>query len=566
MVPTDLKAWRLHFMFLSLILVASIGVRAGAWRLRHTGAIEQEGAEYARIAENLRNGLGYVGIATPGTELTFPPLFPLLIAAASLVTHDYELAGRLVSFLLGVLLPLPVFGVAVRLFQRRTAIIAAIITILHPLFINLSITVFSEGPYATLLLSGVYLALRAFDRPSVKRWSLVGWAFGAAYLLRQEALVPLLVAVLFALTAGDAGRVVKIKRGVAAMVVFAVLALPQVILLYRSTGELRLEGKSAIVFAVGIRTLAEQARSGDREQLDKAVNKAWFSIDDNLEGTGVAMRSNADVIRETRVRIRDLIRFGREAMRRNTPTLISQFSERWLGAPFLPALAFLGAFRRPWRRSTALSHMFFMLIPATAVMATCSKVPPIYARYYFILVPFLVIWGANGLVEIARWTNASLAAGFRRTKPWVPGAVVSGLIAVAMLSCALTGTRGLGVFAEGSARTQATKDAGAWIQRQQTGRVRIMDSSAPLAFHANADLVHFPYCSAELALRFADAAKVDYIVLRPGVKDRGQYYEDWLVHGIPNPRAELVYVSSGTNPPQFMVFRWHRNDGDLYKR
>src|SRR5271154_6167981 len=129
----DLKARHLYFIFLSVILVASIGVRAFAWHHWRTGAIESEGAEYARIAQNLREGRGYVGISTPGTQLVFAPLFPSLIAAASFVTHnDYELAGRLVSFVLGALLPLPVFGVAIRIFRWRTAVIAAVLAAFCP--------------------------------------------------------------------------------------------------------------------------------------------------------------------------------------------------------------------------------------------------------------------------------------------------------------------------------------------------------------------------------------------------------------------------------------------------
>lgn len=42
---TDFKAPHLSLLFLSVILVASIAVRAGAWLHWHTGAIESEGAE-----------------------------------------------------------------------------------------------------------------------------------------------------------------------------------------------------------------------------------------------------------------------------------------------------------------------------------------------------------------------------------------------------------------------------------------------------------------------------------------------------------------------------------------
>src|SRR5215468_5508572 len=99
----DLHAWCHAFpvdlLVITLIAVVSFAVRIAALRYWGTGAIESEGAEYARLAQNLQRGVGYVGIATPGHQLIFPPLFPLLIRGASLITHDYVRAGRLVSLL-----------------------------------------------------------------------------------------------------------------------------------------------------------------------------------------------------------------------------------------------------------------------------------------------------------------------------------------------------------------------------------------------------------------------------------------------------------------------------------
>src|SRR5258708_11007161 len=141
------------WLLLALMVVASLAVRVTAWAYWQTGAIESEGAEYARIAENLRNGVGYVGLVTPGPQLNFNPLFPLLIAGTSFVTHNYELAGRLVGLIMGALLPLPVFGVGSRLFNRRVGFIAAALALLHPLFVHFLFTLFLEGPYTTLFFS-----------------------------------------------------------------------------------------------------------------------------------------------------------------------------------------------------------------------------------------------------------------------------------------------------------------------------------------------------------------------------------------------------------------------------
>src|SRR6266849_4251771 len=233
------------WLLLALMVVASLAVRVAAWAYWQTGAIESEGAEYARIAENLRNGVGYVGLVTPGAQLNFNPLFPLLIAGTSFVTHNYELAGRLVALIMGALLPLPVFGIASRLFNRRVGFIAATLALLHPLLVHLSFAVYSEGPYITLFLAAVYLVIVALDQPSIRSWLLVGCAFGLAWLIRAEASAAFAIAVLFAFTATSGSHAVRCRRAAAAIVVFLALALPEVIFIYRSTGKVNLESKSA---------------------------------------------------------------------------------------------------------------------------------------------------------------------------------------------------------------------------------------------------------------------------------------------------------------------------------
>ena len=561
-------ARRLQLAFLFFLVIAGAGLRAAAWVRWHPASIESEGAEYARIAQNLLHGAGYVGINTPGTELMFPPLFPWMIAATSLVTHNYETAGRLVAFILGSLLPLPVFFVARRLFGRRVAAIAAVLAVLHPLFIGLSIAVYSEGPYLTILLSAFYLVLRAFDHPRLRNWLLVGVAFGIAYLLRQEAFLSLLFVLLFLLLFREQPFASRFKLAATALGAFLLVASPEIILVHHATGTLRLEGKSPFNLAIGQRTLESLPASADDVRFQQAVDRAVFSIDDQLNPEGVAMLSNADIVRQTHIGLSDILRFGKVAFVRNTPKIISQFSAKWFGAPFLTALALLGIFAQPFSRTLAFRQILFLLFPATSAMATFSVIHAVHHRYYFVLVPFLVIWAAKGLVQLAAWTNATLAAAKPRTWPFqLPGALCSVLVVLAMLGYALKGTRELSIFSDSFFDNESAKLAGAWIvqsvadpsrtplQIPSSVAVKIMDLTAQFAYYANGELVHFPYCDSEDALRFADAQHVDYIVLSPE-KHFTPYYQDWLRHGIPSPRAQLVYSSrqKGTN---VVVFRWH---------
>jgi 4-amino-4-deoxy-L-arabinose transferase-like glycosyltransferase len=557
-------AWSHPALMGSLIVLVSFAVRAVALLHWGRGPIETEGTEYARIAENLRHGVGYVGMVTSGPELMFPPLFPLLIWAASFLTNNFTLAGRLVSLIFGAFLPLPAFGIASRLFNRRVGLIAAILFILHPLLISLSVTVLTEGPYATLLFSGVYAVLCALDHPSLRMWSLVGAVFGMAYLLRPEAVAPLMIALFFALAATPIVPAARVRCVAVAVLAFAILAIPEVIFIYQKTGKLRLETKSAITSPLAVLVLDKEAGTKGEPPMpyDQAMMFASSAIDGNLNRIGIWLRPEVEVIRDTKVTSKDTARIVRAAVRQNTPLFFQAITAKWLGAPFLPALALLGAVRRPWRRPWAVGRLYFALVPLTAIVASFI-VLWIFTRYYFVLVPFFLIWASNGLEEIGRWTRASfIAARCARLSPMLVAYVVATGLGLAVLVYPAKAVRSLFEFREGSPANHAVKEAGLWIRQQQDGPVTIMDSSPPLAFHADAQFVYFPYCSGDLALRFLDAAKVDYVVLRRD-EHSTPYYDEWFAKGIPDPRAQLVYVSSGADARKIVVFRWHRAAASL---
>lgn len=561
---------------LALIVAAGFAIRLAAWAHWGTGTIESEGAEYARIAENLRNGFGFVGLVSSGPEVLFNPLFPVLIAVASFVTHNYELAGRVVSLVLGGLMPLPVFGIALHLFNRRVALIAAGLTVLHPLLVYLSFMVYSEGPYGTIFLTAMYISVRALDESTMKLSLWMGAAFGLAYLLRTEAIAAFVISLLFTLLANRNNFSLKVKRAVLAVAVFLVLAAPEVLFLYRSTGRLMLEGKSSILFYTDKRILAAEKNPGmaystaddvpsSAPDMEGGYPEKWqdkwafYSLDESGRPTGAAMRPFSDVVRETRTtKIGELFPLLRRGIRQNLPNFFQQLSSGWFGAPLLPALALLGALRRPWHGPKAKVRVLVILLTAVPGAATFL----VYwgdPRYYFIFVPLLSVWAANGLFEVGLWTRASAAAAGWRVlaQPMLSHWIIPGLIGLAMVISPIKRVRFLYEFRDSALPSLVDRRIGQWLGQQQAHPVRIMDLSLPLSYHAGAQLhVYFPYATGQLALRYLDTAQVDYVVLRRGQKFT-KYYDDWLTQGIPDTRAELVKLPLLTGADKFVIYRWH---------
>jgi len=173
----------------------------------------------------------------------------------------------------------------------------------------------------------------------------------------------------------------------------------------------------------------------------------------------------------------------------------------------------------------------------------------------------LCIWAANGLYEVGLWTKASsAAAGWKLlARPAVSQCIVPGLIGLATIVSPIPGvSKRVYVFADSALPSRVDKEVGLWIAHQQDRPVKIMDLSIPLASHAGAQFTYFPYCTGDMALRYLDAAQVDYVVLRRDEKFT-QYYEQWLTRGIPDYRAELVQPSSVAGADKFVIYRWHRD-------
>jgi len=80
---------------LTALTLLSLFVRI-SWAVTRNVVIENEGAEYTRIAANLAAGNGYVGLMG-GPQLVDPPLYPMLIRAGLFFTHSAVASARAVS-------------------------------------------------------------------------------------------------------------------------------------------------------------------------------------------------------------------------------------------------------------------------------------------------------------------------------------------------------------------------------------------------------------------------------------------------------------------------------------
>jgi 4-amino-4-deoxy-L-arabinose transferase-like glycosyltransferase len=528
------------------ILAVALALRA-LCTIMFSGEIDTEGAEYARIAENIIQGKGFIGIATEGLQLVFPPLFPVLIAGVSLLTGDAETAGRAINVLFGALLVLPVYGIARRMLGEAVGLGAAALVAVHPYLVYFSTTVFCEPTYLTIVLTAVLAAMAASDRPDWPMLAVAGFLYGLAYLVRPEAATFMLVGVVFFVLwralanqgnlAGAAGR--EIGRAGLMLACFVLVAGPYVAWLSGQTGQFRLETKGQLNVATQLRIQQGLPWYG-----------ASFGVNRGLVAEGIWNQPNIDVIKSYRLGLGDyvtiFIRKSKDLLRATAATIAGSLD---FGSPALFALAVLGLFGRPWRPRMAIDHVHLLMLLGLSALA------PFFVYYWSLrfYLPFLVIfciWAAAGLACLVQWARLTAAEGGRSDglQQWAGRAVAALALAAVLVPAALfaTGTM-LWIRASRPIVALSTELAA------KSAALKIADTSAPFAFHAQAELVWLPYCDEATALKYLAKKQVTHVVLSSHVPDETPYLKSWTENGVPG--AQLVGQVRSDGGRHVQVFR-----------
>ncbi|HYN85108.1 MAG TPA: glycosyltransferase family 39 protein [Pyrinomonadaceae bacterium] len=327
--------------------------------------ITPDGVMYAGLVRALAAGRFAEGLST-----YWPPLYPALAAAASLLFADVELAGRIVSVVAGALVVVPVYRLARDSYGRDAARLAASLAALHPLLVYYSTLVLTESVYTLLFACGACAGWSAVSETSARKFLTAGAIFGACYLLKPEAAGFVLLLVALALAA----RVFSEKRAslktsllgaCAACAGFLVVASPYLVYLRRETGGWILSGK-----------LAGHLWQGSRRAGESAPQVAGLFPD-----------ATTAVVQLTKA-----LRYEYELLNLLFPTA------------FVVAAA-LGLFASRWTRERARRELYLLLFFAATLAGYAVTLPNV--RFLVPLTPLVICWTARGVGELERWAGAT---------------------------------------------------------------------------------------------------------------------------------------------------------------
>ena len=541
----------------SVALASAVGVALllrAWWALNHGLAIENEGAEYARIGMNVLEGRGYIGMLNNGTQLNFPPLYPLSIALLSLITGNAEIAARTINVVLGALLVIPMFRMAEQIYGWREALAVAALIVLHPVLIAAGASTYAEGPYLTLTAFATMYVLRWVEQRRLVHAITAGVFFGLGYLVRPEAF---LAVGMFA-AAGLIMAVVTRERRTPLIATlglvgaFAVLAAPNVAFLTSTTGQFRLQAKGTLGYYWG-----------ERMNRGMSYMESALGIGPQLQEEGVFMRPNLEVMKSTKYSASQYLSFIIRAARRNLlPIARTLTAQADVGSPWLFLLVAMGLFRTAWDRRRLVLEGNLLAVAALSV-AVLLAIQELWFRYYLVAIGFLLLWAGKGATELASWGRDTFVrvTGSARFAAGV-GAICAAIAMVLVLATAARALPSNVQFAESHNRER--RQAGLWLAQQQPSPTWVMDVGVQVGYYANAHVAYLPFAEEGTALRYIDKRKPDYIVLLGAEPGGLPYTAKWFKDGIPDSRAVLVYdegtatsYDTGTSlMERIKIYRW----------
>jgi len=351
------------------------------------GVIHNDSYEYIRAAKSMLQGDWTGGVA--------PPVYSFCIMVVNSIIGNYELSGVLVSWIFGVLVVVPVYFLAKRVFDERVGRFASLLAAVQPTLYFYSGSVLSDSIYYFFLILSVYLGWLAFERGRFVTVALFGLSSTISYLIRPEAIGFLFIFSVWVLCVNPPHEKRSLFRRVAltvmAIVCFVAFSSPYLVALRKEFGRWEISRKASISLVApdentGKAVMSEQ---GEKPGHVSAAKKKKISLSSFVsEPVEVAKRLSTGFVQVL-------------------------FKYQQALNPILFLLAIIGLVRRREDKSFwkidlyLLSYCFFFFVLVLPFFW-------ITKRHTSHLVLVALPWATYGLVRVADFVRMKTKIGFLR--------------------------------------------------------------------------------------------------------------------------------------------------------
>lgn len=209
-----------------------------------TGIFGTDSAQFLLMAQWMGEGRFQEAL-----EITYHPLYPLLVAAAAPLAGGVEPAGFWVSMVLGSAAAAPLYFLVSSTFGRPAAFLTGIFYCFQPHTVDLQADVMTEGTFSFFLFGAAWLCRKGLGEPSVERALLAGLSASAAYLTRPEGILAVAFVTLWPVAEWVRARDRAVARLGGAGLAFAaavLLAFPFLLWVRKETGAWGISAKGSV--------------------------------------------------------------------------------------------------------------------------------------------------------------------------------------------------------------------------------------------------------------------------------------------------------------------------------
>ncbi len=508
--------WRLRHP-LWVLLVVAVAVRLLAVNVRFV--IGTDEGLFLTLGRNLAAGLGYTGDGRT-LQVDFPPGFSLFAALVYLLGGSAELPSKLNLLLFGSLLVLPIYWLGRHLATEQTGFRAGLFVALVPALVlgQANFEAVAEPLYTLLFFTAWALLWRGLTRHELWTFGLAGLALGAAHLVRWEAVVLGLIAVL--LIVGGLKRA-AVAPALVFLLGLALFAVPYATFLYQQTGSV-VSPKTRIT---QWHSAALDAQPNDPFAYEKAYDLYENYLNDPHQPLPVPALSPLELAGRYLRNLLLELRLGLTSLSLMTPL--------WI----IPALA--GIVGLPRRRAA------FLLVPFVPLgLIPFSVVDP---RYFLPALPAALLLAACGWHVLDTWLPVIRLMVAGRSRRWP---LVAILVAFTLL--AFTAADVAGPFLIPQPTEYRT--AGLALREVIPPGAHILARKRQVPFYAGATWEWLPYGDLNTMLAYAATHSATYLVLdaatTPSLRPQLAYLLD---PAAAPPGFTPVYVSAAG--PPVVVYR-----------
>ncbi len=446
----------------------------------------------------------------------YHPLYPWLISVFSKFTSDFIDAGLVISLLFGFLLVIPVYLSALRLFDRKAAVISSIFCIFHPYLLRFSSNVLSESAYLFFTGFAFWCGIEGITKKKNVYFAAMSFFSVFAYLTRPEG-VGILLAVVSSLLIIPLHGLSFLKRlwlAFLVVAVFIVMIFPYIYVISEFQGEWRLTQKTRVTSLLGLdKTVKDtEVKQSVHEAVEEYPLKA---APDRPEGVKLAVKGSEQLIRKI------------------------------LKGVFLPVAVFalIGiAIRKKYPRSQAeFIPLLAFLIYVSVLFMVAIRTDISYRHTAFLMLLGCVYSGA-GVYEFTSLFS-------KKTGSWLLWTILF----VCVIAMSVKGLKPVGMDKE------SRRMVGIWIGRNYPGEPVMTSRLSRIPFYACAE--HFDYTDykKEFILEEARNKGVKLVVIN--LLDMSEADKD-LLSLLNDKNSEKIYSNKFTEKDEIVVYELFLNGED----